>query len=108
DNNLAERTLRQVALGRNNWQFCGSAAGGQTAAILYSVVGTCKRLGIDPFRYLREALHGLFALGDQPAEEALAYWLPDEWLKRPDDGAAAQTPASRPKADRAEAGQAQE
>jgi transposase len=33
DNNLAERTLRQVALGRNNWQFCGSAAGGQTAAV---------------------------------------------------------------------------
>jgi transposase len=30
-----------VALGRNNWQFCGSAAGGQTAAVLYSVVGTC-------------------------------------------------------------------
>jgi transposase len=94
DNNLSERTLRQVALGRNNWQYCGSAEGGKTAAALYSVVGTCKHLGIDPFRYLREALAGLFALGDRPAEEALVYWLPDAWLKRQGEATAAHVPAS--------------
>jgi hypothetical protein len=82
DNNLAERTLRQVTLGRNNWQFCGSAAGGQTAAALYSVIGTCKHLGIDPFAFLREALPGLFALGEKPAVELLLEWLPDCWLLR--------------------------
>jgi transposase len=82
DNNLAERTLRQVVIGRNNWVFCGAAAGGQTAAALYSVVGTCKHLGIDPFAYLRDLLPALYALGDNPHEEALAYWLPDVWLKR--------------------------
>jgi hypothetical protein len=63
DNNLSEWALRQAVVGRSNWQFCGSAEGGRTAAALYSVVGTCKHLGIDPFAYLREALPGLFALG---------------------------------------------
>jgi transposase len=80
DNNLSERTLRVIALGRNNWGVLGSAAGGKTAAVLYSVVGTCKHLGIDPFLYLREALPGLFALGEKPSTEQLLDWLPDRWL----------------------------
>jgi transposase len=79
DNNLAERTLRQVALGRNNWQFCGSAEGGKTAAALYSVVGTCKHLGIDPFAYLRDVLPMLFAQRDGTSDLALAPLLPDAW-----------------------------
>ena len=81
-NNLSERTLRAVALGRNNWGLIGSEAGGQTAAVLYSVVGTCKHLGIDPFGYLREALPALFTLGEQPTAEQLRGWLPDRWLLR--------------------------
>ena len=80
DNNLAERTLRAIALGRNNWGVIGSEVGGQTAAVLYSVVGTCKHLGIDPFAYLRETLPGLFALGEKPTIERLRDWLPDRWL----------------------------
>lgn len=80
DNNLAERTLRAVALGRSNWGVIGSEAGGRTAAILYTITATCKHLGIDPFAYLREALPGLFALGDAPTAEQLAEWLPDRWL----------------------------
>jgi hypothetical protein len=56
----------------------GSQTGGRTAAVLYTMVGTCKHLGIDPFAYLREALPGLFALGEKPAVE----WLPDRWLLR--------------------------
>jgi len=82
DNNLSERTLRTIALGRNNWGVVGSETGGQTAAVLYSVVGTCKHLGIDPLAYLREALPGLFALGAKPTAEQLADWLPDRWLLR--------------------------
>jgi transposase len=54
--------------------------GGQTAAVLYSVVGTCKHVGIDPFAYLREALPGLFTLGETPTAEQLFDWLPDRWL----------------------------
>jgi transposase len=82
DNNLAERTLRAVALGRNNWGVFGSEAGGRTAATLYSVVGTCKHLGLDPFAYLKDTLPGLFALGEKPAAEQLLDWLPDRWLLR--------------------------
>jgi transposase len=82
DNNLSERTLRAIALGRNNWGVIGSASGGQTAAVLYTLVGTCKHLGMDPFVYLREALPGLFALGEKPTAEHLLEWLPDRWLLR--------------------------
>ena len=82
DNNLSERTLRAIALGRNNWGVLGSATGGQTAAVLYTAVGTCKHLGIDPFVYLREALPGLFALGEKPTAEQLLDWLPDRWVLR--------------------------
>jgi transposase len=82
DNNLCERTLRAIALGRNNWGVVGSETGGRTAAVLYTVVLTCKHLAIDPFTYLREALPGLFALGERPSAEALLDWLPDRWLLR--------------------------
>jgi transposase len=80
DNNLSERTLRAIALGRNNWGVIGSEAAGTTAAVLYTMVATCKHLGIDPFVYLREALPGLFALGEKPTPEQLTAWLPDRWL----------------------------
>jgi hypothetical protein len=82
DNNLSERKLRAIALGRNNWGVIGSQTGGRTAAVLYTMVGTCKHLGIDPFAYLKEALPGLFALGDEPAAESLLEWLPDRWQLR--------------------------
>jgi transposase len=90
DNNLSERTLRAVALGRNAWGVIGSEAGGRTAAVLYSVASTCKHLGIDPFAYLRQALPGLFALGEKPTVEQLTAWLPDRWqLDRAKQSAAA-------------------
>jgi transposase len=82
DNNLSERTLRAIALGRNNWGVIGSETGGRTAAVLYTLVGTCKHLGIDPFTYLKETLPGLFALGEQPTAEQLSEWLPDRWQLR--------------------------
>ena len=80
DNNLSERTLRAIALGRNNWGVIGSETGGRTAAVLYSVIGTCKHLGLDPFVYLRDALPRLFVLGQKPTAEHLVEWLPDRWL----------------------------
>lgn len=80
DNNLSERALRAVAVGRHNWGVLGSERGGRAAAALYSAVGTCRHLTIDPFAYLREALPGLFALGGRPSAEQLLNWLPDQWL----------------------------
>jgi hypothetical protein len=52
DNYASERALRVVAVGRKNNLFAGSDGGGRSVAILYSVVGTCRRLGLDPFAYL--------------------------------------------------------
>ena len=56
DNNASERALRMVAIGRKNWMFAGSDAGGHRAAILYSLIATCKNIGVDPFAYLRDVI----------------------------------------------------
>ena len=56
DNNIAERALRAVALGRKNYLFAGSDAGGEHAAALYSLIGTAKLNDIDPEAYLRQVL----------------------------------------------------
>jgi transposase len=56
DNNAAERALRTVAVGRKNWNHVGNERGGKAAAILYSLVMTCKAIGIDPKTYLADVL----------------------------------------------------
>jgi len=56
DNNAAERALRCVALGRKNFLFAGSNAGGERAAAMYSLIGTAKLNGIDPEAYLSDVL----------------------------------------------------
>jgi transposase len=63
DNNAAERQIRPVALGRKNWLFAGSDAGGSTAAVLYSLIGTAKLNGVEPWAYLR---HVLERIGEHP------------------------------------------
>lgn len=82
DNNLSERTLRLIAVGRNNWKFVGSVEAGERAAVLYTMTGTCRHLGIDAFAYLRDVLPALHALGEKPTDEQLQPLLPDEWAKR--------------------------
>jgi transposase len=69
DNSAAERALRAVALGRNNYLFAGSDAGGDRAAGMYSLIGTCRLNGIDPQAYLcyvleRIADHPVNRLGE--------------------------------------------
>jgi transposase len=56
DNNAAERALRAVALGRKNYLFAGSDAGGERAAAIYSLLGSAKMNGIDPEAYLSSVL----------------------------------------------------
>lgn len=56
DNYAAERSLRAVVLGRKNYLFAGSDAGGERAAAIYSLIGSAKRNGIDPEAYLRNVL----------------------------------------------------
>jgi len=57
DNNPVERALRAVALGRKNYLFAGSDAGGERAATFYSLIGTAKLCGLDPEAYLREVFN---------------------------------------------------
>jgi transposase len=77
DNNRVERAIRYLVLGRCNWLFLGSDNGGQTAAMLYSLVITCKRLRIDPWAYLNDVFTRLPSAG---ALE-LRHLLPDRWIK---------------------------
>jgi hypothetical protein len=56
DNSAAERALRAVAVGRRNYLFAGSDAGGDRAAVFYSLIGSAKLNGLDPEAYLREVL----------------------------------------------------
>ena len=56
DNNGAERALRTVAVGRKNWIFFGNERGGEAAAVMYSLIATCKEHDVDPRTYLRDVL----------------------------------------------------
>ena len=55
-NNAAERAVRGIAVGRRNWTFCGSDAGGRRAAVMYSLIETCKLNDVDPRAWLADVL----------------------------------------------------
>jgi transposase len=59
DNNRAENQLRLVAVGRKNWLFAGSFAGARRAAVLYSLVQSCRLIDVPPFDYLKDVLRRL-------------------------------------------------
>lgn len=63
-NNAAERALRGVAIGRKNFLHLGSDAGGRSAAVIYTLIGTAKLCGVDPQAYLR---HVLVRIADHPS-----------------------------------------
>jgi transposase len=75
DNNVAEREMKRIAIGRKSWLSVGSPRGGQTAAVLMSFTSTCQRLGVEPWAYLQDALARLPAA---PAGQ-LGEFLPDRW-----------------------------
>jgi hypothetical protein len=56
DNNRSENQLRVVAVGRKNWLFAGSMEGARRAALLYSLVQSCKLIAVPPFAYLKDVL----------------------------------------------------
>ncbi|ELO66209.1 ISSfl3 orfC,D [Salmonella enterica subsp. enterica serovar Enteritidis str. 76-2651] len=56
DNNICENALRCVALGRRNYLFFGSDRSGEAAAIIYSLLGTCKLNGVESEAWLRDVL----------------------------------------------------
>jgi transposase len=75
DSNEIERQIRAVTIGRKNYLFAGSHRGGERAAIMYSLLGTCKLQGIDPATWLNDVLHRL----PQHPEERLLELLPQFW-----------------------------
>jgi len=77
DNNVAERAIRPLAIGRKNWLFFGSPDGGEAGAILFSLVQTCRGLGINPREYLEDVMRRIMGHNSQKLHEL----LPDEWLK---------------------------
>lgn len=56
DNNIAERAIRAIAIGRKNWLFAGSRAGGERAAALYTVIETAKLNGLEPQAYITDVI----------------------------------------------------
>ena len=77
DNNVAERAVRPLAIGRKNWLFFGSEDGGEAAAMLLSLVQTCRGPGINPREYLEDVFRRLMGHNSQKLEEL----LPDRWLE---------------------------
>ena len=80
--NFAERAMRPIAIGRKNWLFVGSQQAGHRAAILTSLVASCKNNFVEPWAYLKDVLT---KLPQQPSQQELYELLPDRWLlKNPD------------------------
>jgi transposase len=75
DNNPAERALRGVAVGRKNWLFAGSDAGGRRAAAMYSLIESAKLNSLNPQHYLTDVLA---RIADHPARQ-IAELLPWNW-----------------------------
>ena len=76
DNNVAERAIRPLTIGRKNWLFFGSEDGGEAGAILLSFVQTCRGLKINPREYLEDVFRRLMGHSARKLEEL----LPDRWL----------------------------
>lgn len=90
DNNIAERQLRRVAVGRKNWLFAGSEDGAERACALYSLLATCKLHGVNPFEYLRDVI---MRVGRHPARDVLEL-SPKAWKQKPKDVDAARSAPS--------------
>ena len=75
DNNAVEREMKAVAVGRKNWLFAGSDEGGKRAAVLYSLIASARRHGVDPQAWLTDVLA---RIPSTPLSQ-LAQFLPDRW-----------------------------
>ncbi len=75
DNNLVENAIRPTAIGKKNWLFVGEANAGQRSAIIYSIIESCRRRGIDPHAYLRDVLTRLPHLTNRQIKDI----TPEAW-----------------------------
>jgi transposase len=77
DNNLVENAIRPTALGKKNWLFMGDSDAGERGAIIYTVIESCRRRGIDPFAFLRDVLSRLPKMTNHQIHEV----TPQAWAK---------------------------
>jgi transposase len=75
DNNLTENAIRPSALGKKNWLFIGHPEAGWRSAVIYSVIVSCRRRGIDPWQYLSDVLERLPAM----KQSEISSVLPARW-----------------------------
>jgi transposase len=75
DNNLTENAIRPSAVGKKNWLFIGHPEAGWRSAVIYSVIVSCRRHGIDPWEYLRDVLRRLPGMTNQQISEV----VPARW-----------------------------
>jgi len=76
DNNRTESVIRGPVMGKNAWLFLGNDSAGETAAILYSLVMSCKRHHIDPYTYLLDVMDRITHVSSEGLDEL----LPDRWI----------------------------
>ena len=77
DNNLVENAIRPTAIGKKNWLFMGDADAGERGAILYTLIESCRRRGIDPYTYLKDVLTRLPKMTNHQVHEV----IPAAWGK---------------------------
>jgi hypothetical protein len=70
DNNACERSIRPAVIGRKNYLFLGNAkAGGERASVFYSLTQSAKRLGLNPFEYLSNAIEQIVTTPAESIDE---------------------------------------
>lgn len=77
DNNLVENAIRPTALGKKNWLFFGDADTGERSAIIYSIIESCRRNGVEPYTYLCDVLSRLPSMTNWQIQEI----TPKAWAK---------------------------
>jgi transposase len=75
DNNACERAIRPIAIGRRNWLFAGSERGGKAAAVIYTLIESCKIANVNPQAYLADVL---IRVSTHPANRTEEL-LPSNW-----------------------------
>ena len=77
DNNVAERAVRPLAIGRKNWLFAGSEEGGEAAAVILTLVQSCRAVGVNPREYLEDVMRRLLS----HSSKRLVELLPKQWFE---------------------------
>jgi len=82
DNNAIERQMRYISLSRKNSLFCGSHAGAERTALIYSLACSCRLNGINTFEYFEDILNRLAYISPNAPDEVYQELLPNKWSKK--------------------------